>query len=111
MSETEKIIADLQMQNQQLQTIMIQKQTLVLQNREIEKALEELETSGEDVYKQVGPILVKSTKEELKKELGEKKEENDLKVNMMAKQEEKVKEKMIEGQEKIRSLHKPPHGG
>lgn len=105
MSELEEMLGELQMQNQQLQTIMIQKQALMIQDKEMENALEEVEKcTDEDIYKSVGPILVKISKEAIKKELEEGREENDLKIKSLEKQEAKVKQKIKTMQEKFQSV-------
>ena len=100
----------LQMQafQQQYQGIAVQKEALTMQKLELEKALEELGKAkdGEEVYKAVGPILVKSTKTELHKELGERKETIDLRLNALDKQETKIKEKLQELQGKLESMFK-----
>ena len=66
----------LQQLQQNLQAIMIQKQQLEAESVEIEKATEELKKSEQDeaVYKSVGPLLIKTKKDDTLKELDEKKE-------------------------------------
>ena len=102
----ESLLAGVQAQNQQMQGIMVQKQTIQLQVHETERALEELEKSPEDgdVFRAVGPILVKTTKANLTKELGVMKEELDLRVKTLDKQEKRIKESLQETQEKLQSL-------
>ena len=76
MSELEDALNELQLHNQQLQTVMMQKQSLMIQDKEMEKALEEIEKSGgEEIFKSIGPILVKTSKEAIKKDLEEGREE------------------------------------
>jgi prefoldin beta subunit len=112
MAEAEEFLQQFQIQNQQLQMVMAQKQNLVIQNKEIEKAMEELEKSeSEDVYKSVGPILVKSDKKTLIKELGDNKEETDIKIKALESQEKKLKEKMKNAQEKLQNLVPKGQGG
>jgi len=105
--EMQQILIDLQSFQQQTQTVLIQKESLNIQNMEIEKALEELKkATTEDVYKAVGPILIKSTKKELEKELSEKKETLELRLKSLQKQEERLKEKLKETQEKFEEFLK-----
>lgn len=102
----EEVLAQLQVQNQQLQNVMMQKQALIIQSKEIEKALEEISKEDtQEVYSSVGPILVKADKDKLKKELEEEKEEMELKVKTLEKQEARLKSLLKEGQEKFQSLH------
>ena len=93
--ETQQILVELQAFQQQMQTVLMQKESLNIQNIELDKALEELKkATTEDVYKAVGPILIKSTKKDLEIELAEKKESVDLRLKSLQKQEEKIKEKL-----------------
>jgi prefoldin beta subunit len=68
-------LARLQQLQQNLQAIMMQKQQVEIENVETERALEELKktTSDDAVYKLAGPLLVKSNREGLIKDLEEKK--------------------------------------
>ena len=111
MNELESLIGHLQLQNQQLQTLMMQKQSLTIQTREIEKALEHLEIASDDVYRSVGPILVKTPKADVKGQLEEEKEEIDLKIKALDSQEKKLKEKLKENQEKIQGMMPAGQGG
>ena len=74
---------------------------------ELDKALEELKkATTEDVYKAVGPILIKSTKKDLEKELSEKKETLELRLKSLQKQEDRIKEKLKGVQEKFEDFLK-----
>jgi prefoldin beta subunit len=109
--EAQQMLMDLQTFQQQMQTVMIQKESLSVQNIEIDKALEELKkTTTEDVYKAVGPILIKSTKKELEKELSEKKETLDLRLKSLQKQEDRLKERLKSSQEKFEEFLKNQEG-
>ena len=112
MGELEDILSELQMHNQQLQAIMIQKQALMIQDKEMEKALEEIEKcSDEEIFKSIGPILVKSPKEEVKKELEDGREDTDLKIKSLERQEARVKQKIKSIQEKFQALAQSGSGG
>ena len=105
--EAQQILIDLQTFQQQMQTVLIQKESLNLQSIEIEKALEELKkATTEDVYKAVGPILIKSTKKDLEEELSEKKETLELRLKSLQKQEDRLKERLKESQEKFEEFLK-----
>lgn len=109
--EAQQMLMDLQTFQQQMQTVMIQKESLSVQNIEIDKALEELKkTTTEDVYKAVGPILIKSTKKELEKELSEKKETLDLRLKSLQKQEDRLKERLKSSQGKFEEFLKNQEG-
>ena len=111
MNDVEEMISELQNSNQQLQTIVMQKQALMIQNKEAEKALEEIEKCrDEDIYKSVGPILVRTSKETMKKELLEEREETELKLKSLEKQETRIRQKMKTIQEKFQSMAGPAAG-
>ncbi|MBI2233074.1 MAG: prefoldin subunit beta [Candidatus Aenigmarchaeota archaeon] len=112
MSELEDALNELQLHNQQLQTVMMQKQSLMIQDKEMEKALEEIEKSGgEEIFKSIGPILVKTSKEAIKKDLEEGREETELKVKALEKQEIRIKQKIKSMQERFQSLTQGGSGG
>jgi prefoldin beta subunit len=103
--EAEQTLAKLQVQNQQLETLLIQKQSLMVEKNEIEMALKELEKNETDeVYKIVGPILVKVTLPKIKKDLEETKEEIDIRLKSIEKNENKLRESIEKARNKLREL-------
>jgi prefoldin beta subunit len=108
--DLEKTLAEVQIHNQQLQEILRQKQLMAMQKAEIEKALEELEKSDDNVYRSLGPILIKQPKETVKKDLEEMVEQMDVRTKSLDKQEERIKESMKSAQSKLQSLIKRPSG-
>lgn len=98
--ETEQKINQLGLFEQSLQNLLMQKQQFQLQLAEIDSALKELETA-EESYKIVGNIMVLTKKEDLKKDLKEKKEIIELRIKNMEKQETRIKEKASKLQEEI----------
>ena len=106
--DLEKTLAEVQMQNQQLQEIVRQKQLMAIQKAEIEKALEELEKSEDSVYRSLGPILIKQPKDAVKKDLEEMVEHMDVRTKALEKQEERIKEALKSSQSRLQSLIKRP---
>jgi prefoldin beta subunit len=105
--EDKKFLGQFQSYQQQLQSIMIQKENLKLQILEIEKALEELEMSKEkEAYKITGSIMIKKNSTDLKNELKEKKDSFDLRIKTLEKAEERVTNKLKEMEPKLRELIK-----
>lgn len=90
--ETEQKIAQLQLLEQNLQGFLMQKQQFQVQLTEVESALEEIKNTDES-FKIVGNIMVKAKKEELEKDLKEKKEMLELRIKTIEKQEKNIKEK------------------
>jgi prefoldin beta subunit len=94
---------EFQFYQQQLQTVLIQKESLKLQTAEIDGALEELsKTEQKNAFKIVGNIMVSKSVEELKKELQEMKEEIDLRINSLEKTEERIMNKLKDLQASIK---------
>jgi len=89
----EEKIVQLQLIEQALQNITLQKQTFQTQLLEIESAMKELEKTEGPVYKIVGGIMVLSNKDELKKELQSRKEIIELRIKNLKKQEDTTKER------------------
>ena len=84
---TQKKIEELQLLESHLQGFLAQKQSVQIELNEINNALGELDKSEGDVYKVVSGFMLKSTKETLSKELGEKKKMLDMRKDSMEKQE------------------------
>lgn len=90
----------LQILQQNIQHLSLQKQQVQKNLTEIESALKGLETT-EKAYKIVGNIMVSSDKKSLQKDLQEKKEVMKLRVKNFDEQEKKLKEKVEEVQKKV----------
>lgn len=88
---------------QNLQSVLIQKQQVEMELAETEKALEELAkaTDSEDIYKFAGNLLVKVEKDAVVKELNEKKELGSTRKMVLAKQEGRFRETLKDLQAKI----------
>jgi prefoldin beta subunit len=101
-------ISRLQQLQQNLQAIMMQKQQIELEIVETERALEELSktTTSDSIYKAAGPLLIKSEKETIEKDLTEKKELANTRVMVLGKQELRVKENLKEVENKINQMLK-----
>lgn len=89
---SEHKINQLQIVEQNLQQLLLQKQQFQSKLIEIDSALEELEKS-EDAYKIIGNVMIKSSKDELTNDLKEKKEKSELRIKTIENQEKRVKEK------------------
>lgn len=85
-------INQLSMMEQNLQNFALQKQQFQAQLLEIESAEKELKDS-EEAFRIIGSIMVACDKEKLQKELAEKKEVINLRIESFEKQEAKLREK------------------
>ena len=106
-------LGKMQQAQQNLQSIMAQKQQLDLEQHESNKALEELNKINDDetVYKYAGSILVKSNKKTLVDEIEEKKELAKTRSTILAKQEERVKQTLKDQETKINEMMKNTTAG
>ena len=90
--ETQESISKLQLLEQNVQTVLMQKQQFQAQLFEIESALKEIEKTDE-AFKIVGNVMIKADKAAMKTELNSKKEIIDLRLKNLDKQEKQLKEK------------------
>jgi prefoldin beta subunit len=96
----------IQQSQQNLQSIMTQKQHLEMEQIEIDKALEELKkaTDDDNVYKYAGSVMIQSTKKESIDELDERKELGKTRATVLEKQESRIKESLKEQEAKITEM-------
>ncbi len=99
--ENEKI-QQIQFLEQNLQGIMMQKQSFQMEVNETLSALEEIEKSKEDVYKLIGQIMIKVSKEKIKEDLQNKEKLLGIKIKSLEEQEislnsqlNKIKEEVL----------------
>ncbi len=102
----------LQQLQQTLQGVMSQKQQLELQLTEVEQAITELDKLDETavVYKSIGALLVKSEKDKVTTDLTERKELLKMRVDVLAKQEERLRTQVKDLQEKLQQDLRPVSG-
>jgi prefoldin beta subunit len=100
--DVQELLVHAQTYQQQLQLITSQKEALNMQLIESRKALEELSKPGKDeVYKITGPVLVKVTREDAKKEIESKNELVMVRLKSFEKSEASLNEKIEELKEKL----------
>jgi prefoldin beta subunit len=93
--DTQRKIQEMQIFEQNFQQLLMQKQTFNFELNETDYALEELKKAEGEVFKVVGnQIIVKSTKDNLEKELIHKKELIELRLKNIDKQEKEFSEKL-----------------
>ena len=102
----------LQQLQQNLQGVMAQKQQLTMQLTETENATKELEKLADDavVYKSIGALLVKAEKVKVSADLADRKELVKMRVEVLAKQEERLRTQVKELQEKLQQDLRPVSG-
>lgn len=90
--ETEAQIKELQILEQNMQSILMQKQAFQAELSEAENALEELRKANDEVYRIVGNIMMKSSKLDIEKELKQKKDLLSLRLKTLDTQEKSLEE-------------------
>ncbi|MEM2875340.1 MAG: prefoldin subunit beta [Candidatus Bathyarchaeia archaeon] len=99
----------LQQLQQTLQSVLTQKQQLEIELTEVDQALEELKNVKDDavIYKSIGSLLVRAEKNKVTEDLVERKELLNMRVNVLGKQEERLRSQLKELQEKLQTDLRP----
>jgi len=92
--EKDDKIRELQLLEQNLQNLLLQREIFQAELFEIQSALKELENSGEDVFKIVGQIMIKTDKSKVKEELLDKEKILNLRVKSIENQENSLAKKL-----------------
>lgn len=97
-------LAQLQQIQQQAQAIAVQKNQVEINLKETELALEELEKLEPEavIYRAIGDLLIKSERDKTKDSLKEKKDTLDLRLQTLARQEERVQKRFQQLQEQLK---------
>jgi len=85
-------IQEMQMLEQNLQNLLMQKQAFHMELSETATALVEVEKATDDVFKIVGQLMIKSDKKKVIEDLENKKKLLELRVETMDKQEKNLNE-------------------
>jgi len=96
-------LAQFQTLQQQLQMVAVQKQQLIMDKGEAEDAKKALLVSTGDVYKSVGPLLLKSDKASLEAELSDGIISAENRISLLDKQEQKLVGKAQELQKDLQA--------
>ncbi|MDQ3868225.1 MAG: prefoldin subunit beta [Thermoproteota archaeon] len=87
---------------QNLQAIMMKKQQIEQETSETDRVIEEIKKIDEDkVYKRHNTLLVKAKREDILKELKEKKYALNIRMEVIEKQEKRVSDNLKEVENKI----------
>lgn len=93
-------VNQLQVLQQNMQNILLQKQQIESQMTEVNSALSELKNTDK-AYKILGKVMLATSKEDLTKDLTEKKEVIELRLKTLTTQEESLKKNMEELQKEV----------
>lgn len=94
---------------QTLQSVLTQKQQLELELTEVDQALDELKNVEDDtvIYKSIGSLLVKAEKSKITEDLTERKDLLNMRINVLGRQEERLRSQLKELQEKLQRDLRP----
>ena len=101
MEERDKKIQEMQILEQSLQQIMMQKQAFQMEVSETQAALKELDNSGDEAYKVIGQLMLKADKKGIKKELESKYKLLKKRTDTLDKQEEEFSKKLEEIRDEV----------
>jgi len=90
----EKKMQEMQILEQNLQNIFMQKQSFGMELSETEAGLNEVEKSGEEVFKIVGQLMVKTSADKVKEELSSKVKILKMRLDSISNQESSLMEKL-----------------
>jgi len=86
----EEKLQEAQFLEQNLQSIILQKQAFQMESAETKAAIKELEKSGDEVFKIIGQMMIKSDKAKMKEELENKEKLIDTRLKNLQIQETNV---------------------
>lgn len=101
MEDQNKKIEEMQILEQNLQNLLLQKQSFQMEFSETQASLKEIKNSKDDVFKIVGQLMVKADKLKVKEELSNKEKILDLRINAIEKQENSLMEKLGKLREEV----------
>ena len=102
-NEVSQKIEELQFQEQTIQSLLMQKQSIELELNEVMNAIEELKNSDDEVYKIVSGIMLKVKKPQVQKDLEEKRKIIDLRLSSIEKQQKLVEERISSLRKEVNS--------
>jgi len=86
--ELVKKLREYESMEKQLQSILLQVNQLKLQLSEIDLATKSLDNAKDDIYRSVGSIMIKTTKEDALKDLNNKKEMFEVRLASLERQQQ-----------------------
>ena len=104
--KNDRKIQEMNILEQNLQNLLFQKQAFELELDETTSALNEIEKSGDEVFKIIGQLMIKTEKAKIRTELLEKQKILDLRIKSFEKQETYLREKIDKIRDEITNLLK-----
>jgi len=94
-------LQEIQILDQNLQNLFLQKQAFQMEFSETRSALAEIENSGDEIFKMIGQLLIKTDKSKIKEELLNKEKFLEIKLSSIERQESSLTEKLEKLREEI----------
>ena len=101
MADQNQKIQEIQFLEQNLQNLLLQKQAFQMELSETQSALKEIESSGDEVFKIIGQLMIKTDKAKMQKELENKDKLLSLRIKTIEKQETSLAEQLEKLREEI----------
>lgn len=101
MENQDNSMQEMQILEQNLQNILMQKQGFQMEFSETQSSLREVKDSSGDVFKIVGQLMIKTNKEKIQEELTNKEKMIDLRIKSLDKQEETFSEQLTKLRDKF----------
>jgi prefoldin beta subunit len=98
-------IQEMQILDQNLHNILLQKQAFDMELSETKSALKEIDKSDE-IFKLVGELMIKSNKEKVKEELSTKEKVLGMRIKSIEKQEDALSKRLDELRNKFSNIAK-----
>jgi len=99
--ENNEKIQEMQILEQNLQNLLLQKQAFDMELSETRGALKEIENTKDEVFKIIGQLMIKADKDKVKEELANKEKILSLRLSTIEKQEGSFTEKLTSLQEEV----------
>ena len=107
MEDKDRKIQEMHIIEQNLHNLLLQKQAFQIELTETSSALEEVESSTDEVFKIIGQLLIKTDKSKMKEELLNKKKMLELRLKTIEKQENSLTKQLNDIREGlIKSMEK-----
>jgi len=87
-------ISEIQVIEQTLHNLILQKQNFQMELSETQSALGEIEKSGDDIFKIVGQLMIKTDKDKIKEDLSSREKILELRLKSIEKQEDLFMKKL-----------------
>ena len=98
---SENKIQEIQFLEQNLQNSILQKQAFQMELSETTSALKELDNSGNEVFKIIGQLMLRTDKSKIKEELSNKEKILELRIKSIEKQETSLTERLDRLREEV----------